>query len=78
MTDIKPRLTRCFQAVFPKLPIDQIPTASADRLSDWDSVATVNLLNVVAEEFAVDVDWENVGELTSFQAVEKMVGERVG
>jgi len=73
MSDLSSRLTRCFHAVFPSIPADQIPRASAATVEAWDSVNMVNLLAVVGEEFGVEIDWEKADELTSFEAIERML-----
>ena len=70
------KLIRCFQAVFPDLSPEQIRTASAETLQEWDSVAMINLLNLISEEFQIETDWDRVDELTSYQAVSAMVASR--
>jgi acyl carrier protein len=63
------RLRRCFAAVFPTLPPDEIPTASIDTVAEWDSLAAVTLAALVEEEFDVEIPDEALSELTSFAAV---------
>ena len=70
------KLIRCFQAVFPDLSPEHIRTASAETLQEWDSVAMINLLNLISEEFQIETDWDRVDELTSYQAVSAMVASR--
>jgi acyl carrier protein len=78
MNDPDAKLIRCFQAVFPDLKPEQIPQASAETVSAWDSVTMINLLNLIAEEFGVEVDWENFQELTSYAAIRDMVAAHQG
>ena len=66
MDNVAERLAKCFQLVFPKLTPDQIPLASAETLSQWDSVAQVSLLSVIGEEFDMDIDFEEFEGATSF------------
>jgi acyl carrier protein len=73
MNDSDAKLIRCFQAVFPDLGPEQITQASTETVLAWDSVAMINLLNIIAEEFGIEVDWENFQELTSFAAIRNMV-----
>ena len=75
MNDIEERLERCFQAVFPRLDSKGIRTASSVSLEQWDSVATVNLLNLISEEFGIEVDWDRLEELNSFDAARQLVSE---
>jgi acyl carrier protein len=65
--DTRQRLIRCFQAVFPKLSESDALRASANRVTEWDSVATMNLVAVVEEEFGVLFDVKEVEKLNSFE-----------
>jgi acyl carrier protein len=69
MDDILPRLVRCFAAVFPKFSNDQIVGASADSMAAWDSVASVTLIAMIEEEFELEIDVEDLGELVSFDKI---------
>ena len=64
---IREKLVRCFVLVFPKLSEQQIPTASAGQMADWDSLAQVNLLSVIGEEFGIEIDFEEFEGATSFE-----------
>lgn len=66
MDDTSSRLVNCFALVFPKLSRDQIPGATAASVSDWDSMAQVNLLSVIGEEFGIEIDFEEFEGATSF------------
>lgn len=68
-TDIEGRLVNCFRAALPKLPEAEIRTATADKVPDWDSMATVTLLSLVNEEFGVPIDFEAIDKLVSFEAI---------
>ena len=69
MNDVKPRLVRCFQAVFPGLPETEILTATQDSVKTWDSVAMITLITVVDEEFNVQLDLDRLDELNSFEGL---------
>jgi acyl carrier protein len=69
MDEIQPRLVRCFAAVFPNLSGDQIAVASADTVSAWDSVASVTLFAMIEEEFELEIDIEDLGELLAFDKI---------
>ena len=69
MDPITDRLSSCFQTVFPQLGPDQVTTASQASLSAWDSVASITLLNVLEEEFGIQIDWELLPELSSFPLI---------
>jgi acyl carrier protein len=68
MTDAAQRLVDCFAAVFPNLPADQLPAATAETVAEWDSVAQVTLIAAVEEEFGISIDPNAYGSLVSFQA----------
>jgi acyl carrier protein len=67
--DPKTRLVRCFRAVFPSLSETAASEARMDALAEWDSIATVTLLNVVEEEFGVEFAPEDLERLTSFDSL---------
>ena len=73
MNDVEAVLVRCFQAVFPGLDEGRIRTARSVSLEQWDSVATVNLLNLISEEFGIEADWDRLEELNSFDSALQMV-----
>lgn len=69
MDNIQPRLTRCFSAVFPNLPEQQILGASHETVAGWDSVATATLVTTIEEEFSIEFDVEVLGNLTSYRSI---------
>jgi acyl carrier protein len=69
VTDIQSRLSRCFETVFPDLPAGQIPQARQSSMENWDSVASITLINVIEEEFQTSIDFERIPELTSFTSI---------
>ncbi len=74
MSDIRPRLIRCFAAVFPAIPQDEIPHASQPTVRTWDSLATMTLVNVVEEEFQTRVSPVDMQLFVSFQAILNYLG----
>ncbi|MFI4941991.1 MAG: acyl carrier protein [Burkholderiales bacterium] len=73
MSDVRERLTGCFVAVFPSLSAEQAATASNETLDTWDSLATVTLVNVIEEEFHLQIDPEDFSEILSFAGAEALV-----
>ena len=69
MNDIAARLTRCFSAVFPNIPAEQIATASLETVEGWDSVAAATLVVTIEEEFGIEFEVEVVGNLSSYQSI---------
>jgi acyl carrier protein len=63
---IKSRLLECFAAVFPSSSAEQLEHGTTDTIAEWDSLATVNLVAVVEEEFQIVLDLDDLEELDSF------------
>ncbi len=76
MNDHRERLLRCFTLVFPNLSPEQAARASQASLAEWDSVASISLLNVVEEEFQIEVDMEVLADLSSFDLVLDYLNKR--
>ena len=77
MHDFDAKLVRCFQAIFPDLPTDEIQQASAETVPGWDSVATINLLNVIAEMFQIEFDWDKLEGMNSFAAIRESISGKI-
>lgn len=66
---LRDRLIECFATVFPNLPPEQIPAASAGTVQEWDSITHITLLTSIGEELGVELDTEDFAHLTSFAAI---------
>ncbi len=62
MDPVHNKLTKCFAAVFPDLPAAEIPSASLGRVPNWDSLATINLIALIEEEFQIQISGQPLGE----------------
>jgi len=71
MDELKQRLSNCFRLVFPDLPESEIGAAKQDALREWDSVSTITLVNVVEEEFGIELNLDYIADLDSFEAIEQ-------
>jgi acyl carrier protein len=69
MDELHARLTKCFLAVFPELTENTVQTATPSSVASWDSVATLNLLTVVEEEFGVEIDFVDVMDDLSYPQI---------
>jgi acyl carrier protein len=76
MDEIRSKLTECFQIVFPDLPQEQISSASQDNVASWDSVASITLVNVIEEQFELEMDLDDVADLDSFDKVYTYLEQR--
>jgi len=69
MDPIALRLTNCFRTVFPNVPEAELPEASQATLAAWDSVNAIMLVNVIEEEFGIEMDFDRIAELDSFRRI---------
>jgi acyl carrier protein len=69
MNETEDKLIKCFRAVFPGLSENEIRQASPHTVAVWDSVATLNILVLVQEEFGVEFGETDLECLTSFQEI---------
>jgi acyl carrier protein len=72
------RLTGCFRQAFPDLPAGEIPGASVESLTAWDSITHITLLNLIQEEFEVEMDLDEFDQATSFSAMLNLIREKSG
>ena len=77
MNDVRSQLLSCFQAVFPALDKEALPQLSQDQYSAWDSLQSVILIRVIEEQFHIQLDLYDLEGLTSFEAVEKYLKDRI-
>ncbi len=77
MDETRQRLTNCFQVVFPDLPPESAPSASTMTLGAWDSVAAITLMNVLEDEFGLEMDLDDLAELDSFEKIHAYLHKRL-
>ena len=76
MDEIESKLARCFDAVFPALGGENIPSATQENLAEWDSLASLTLLGVINEEFGPALDYEDLDSFTSFGSICEILSRR--
>jgi acyl carrier protein len=64
---------RCFETVFPELTESEILNSSQESVKAWDSVAAITLANVIEDEFHMEMDLDDIADLTTFGRVLKYV-----
>jgi acyl carrier protein len=81
MSDLDERLARCFLGVFPDLG-DQAAAASAETMSEWDSLHALMLIAVIEETFELAIPTSAYPQLRSYAAarsyLEPLAGETAG
>lgn len=76
MDSVATKLARCFSLAFPELPQESIPTATAESVERWDSMAQITLLSLVGEEFGIEIDFEEFEGADSFKALAERLRQR--
>jgi acyl carrier protein len=69
MNEMRRRLAQCFSLVFPGLREPEAYSASVASLARWDSTAAIMLASVIEEEFHIEMDYDVLPELTSFDLI---------
>lgn len=77
MDDVKSRLVKCFQTVFPDLSPEGALRASQANLAEWDSVAAITLVNVIEDEFGFEMDLDALADLDSFEKVSDYIESKL-
>ena len=63
------------QKVFGIKDLDR--TCSQKTCEQWDSMAQLNLVLELEDEFGISLEPEEIGEMTDFETVRKMVAKKV-
>jgi acyl carrier protein len=69
------RVRSCFRTVFQDLSDDQIETAVRAESEEWDSLASLELLTVIEEEFGIQLSDDVVEGLDTFEAARNAVAQ---
>ena len=64
-------------AVFPHLGPEEVPLATTSSVGEWDSLATLNLIAVIQEEFGVEIEPEDFENFVSFELVLDLLERKV-
>jgi acyl carrier protein len=76
MTEIQSRLARCYRAIFPDVPDAAVSSTKFESLKEWDSIAIVNLMTVIEEEFGVQLPADELNRLTTFDSALALLNEQ--
>lgn len=77
MSNSETQLVSIFENVFPDLPPEKIRSATQDTVANWDSVAAITLMNLIEEEFNIQMDFDDLGDLTSFEKIRSYIDEKL-
>ena len=77
--DLEARLETCFLTVFPDLESANVRQATVDSVEKWDSVATLTLVNVIEEEFRIEIGFDDdLGLFVSFEGIARYLSAHLG
>lgn len=71
------RLSKIFSAIFPELTPEEIRVASPASVAAWNSLATINIVSLVEEEFGIDIPPDRFEDMGSFELVLEYLNEAV-
>jgi hypothetical protein len=69
ISEMPHRLARCFLLVFPDLEESDVYSSSSASVAAWDSTACIILANTIEEEFHIQLDYEVLPGLASFDLI---------
>jgi acyl carrier protein len=74
---VRERVRRIISDMF-AVPIDQVTDESSpDTIEAWDSMAHLNLVLSLEQEFAITFDLDEIAELTSVPAIVDRITSRI-
>ena len=76
MSNIDDRLAQIFMTAFPDLPESAVRSATQQNTPNWDSVAAITLMNLIEEEFQIQMDFEDLADLTSFAKISEYLSRK--
>jgi hypothetical protein len=69
MSENQERLHRCFELAFPGIGSNEVLNGSVATIAAWDSIANINLLCLIEEEFQIEIPASDLETLTSFPLI---------
>jgi len=71
------QLSRIFADVF-EIPIERVrPDSSPDNIETWDSARHLSLVVALEQEFAVQLEPEDIEQLLSFEIIQSLLTARL-
>lgn len=77
MDNLEQKLKDIFETTFPDLPTEKINAATQENTQNWDSVAAITLMNLIEEEFQMQMDFEDLADLTSFEKIKDYLAAKI-
>lgn len=77
MSNIEQRLYDCAELVAPEVDATLFRSNEFSNIEGWDSLKIVTLVNVVEEEFDIEVPFERLADITSCRSLLSIVEEQL-
>jgi acyl carrier protein len=77
MSNVSERLTKVFAAIFPELTPEEIAIASPSSVASWNSLATINIVSLVEEEFEIDIPPDRFEDMGSIELILDFLNQAV-
>jgi acyl carrier protein len=77
MNQIESRLTDVFRTAFADEDIELRPEMTADDIPAWDSVAHIQLIFAIEEEFGITLSTKDLEELENVGALQAVVARHL-
>ncbi|MGC4119242.1 MAG: acyl carrier protein [Myxococcales bacterium] len=74
---LEDRLASRLALALPDVPPEAIPSASSSTVPTWDSLATVNIVSMIEEEFALQVPLADLEHFVSYEKILAYLKSRV-
>ena len=75
LNELELKLTECFSLIFPKLSQPELQYASVTNIEEWDSLASVNIIAIIEEQFEIEIQPDDLETLTSYQQILRYIQE---
>lgn len=77
-SNLDEKLSRIFRAAFPSLRDRPVESVTRTSLAEWDSIASLTLANLLAEEFGETFDLDEAAEWASYAQIRGELETRFG
>jgi acyl carrier protein len=78
MNDLMPRVEAIFRDVLDDAHLEITPDSSPSNLEGWDSLASINLITAIEQEFAIRITVTELSNANSVGDILRLVDRKLG
>jgi acyl carrier protein len=78
MNDLMPRVEAIFRDVLDDADLEITPDSSPSNLEGWDSLASINLITSIEQEFAIRITVTELSNANSVGDILRLVDRKLG